>query len=118
MELQAPCQMGMSPRAGRHDASAAGISACAEIATASRPVFALDAPDDVFECDADRRTNPSSRHPEAAPMPARLLRSGSPEPSRPGSSLRREARNRVQVHGAPTNEAAAPELSASRDARA
>jgi len=39
MELQAPCQMGMSPRAGRHDASAADISACAEIATASRPVF-------------------------------------------------------------------------------
>src|SRR5437016_11177232 len=37
---------------GRHDTSAADISARAEIATASRPVFALDAPDDVFEWDA------------------------------------------------------------------
>src|SRR5437899_1131846 len=59
----------------------------------SVPSFALDAPYDVFECDADLRTNPSSRHPEAAPMPGgsgrRDPRSGSREPSRPGS-LRRE----------------------------
>ena len=82
MDLQALCQEGTSPREvrlrGRHDTSAADISARAEIATASRPVFALDAPDDVFEWDADRRPRPVFAA-SASGADARLL--GAPAPS-------------------------------------
>src|SRR5439155_16607355 len=89
MELQAPCQEGMSaPSRSARRFRCRHLGMCRD--SDSVPSFALDAPCDVFECDADLRTNPSSRHPEAAPMPgAGTLGPAVREPSRPGS-LRRE----------------------------
>src|SRR3989441_8214792 len=88
MELQAPCQEGMSPRAGRRDASAADISASAEIATAFRLSHStrLTTSSNVTPtCGRTRLRGIPKRH----RCPAAALGPAVREPSRPGS-LRRE----------------------------
>src|SRR2546422_11762063 len=92
MGLQAPCQEGMSPRAGRRDASAADISASAEIATASRLSHStrLATSSNVTPtCGRTRLRGIPKRHRCPAARGAGTLGPAVREPSRPGS-LRRE----------------------------